>query len=303
MANEWINKFINEYMDDEEIIDLAIKCETEQEFKEAYPEAYRVASERGLEYLDEVCRHMVRIPRPSAMSKEEIIKEAKKYNTRTDFAKYSQEAYQAAWIQGKDFLEQVCAHIKPNNRGNKMNPFSRQVHSPGCAQKVIPRKNKIDLIEFLEEVDVQYVEQGKHNDKIKEYIHKNNKQVKQINKAHENFITVMGDKMSSTELTYTRFKSIVDTAVKAMTEKNKKNLEVLKTLVVMDESNFSDEIIYEKNFKLLDDNFVENEKNVSVVYDISLKLSQMKNKDSIVEHSCAMTELNVLQKNIDGYIK
>jgi hypothetical protein len=185
--------------------------------------------------------------------------------------------------EGVSYTESVLnSHNKPRN------------------QKIIPKDtSKKSIVEFLMQEDST----GKYSERIREYSNKNRTQVKRINQSHDNFVSVMGDKMSSTELTYLRFKQIVDTAVKAMSEKNEQSTGVLKTLVVMDNSKFSDDAVYEKNFKLLDDNFSENEKNVSVVFDITLKLSQMKNKNASVDHAGAMDELTSLQKNIDGYIK
>lgn len=77
--------------------------------------AYYAARKKGL--LDQVCAHMERQVNPAGYwTKERVLREAKKYQTRVAFQKGSTAAHQKAWKQG--WLEEVSAHMdeirKPN---------------------------------------------------------------------------------------------------------------------------------------------------------------------------------------------
>lgn len=70
--------------------------------------AYIAARRLGL--LDVFCNHM----QDSATKKytdQEIIDIAKKYKTRSEFAKNS-KAYSSAFLRGKEFVDKVCSHMK-----------------------------------------------------------------------------------------------------------------------------------------------------------------------------------------------
>ena len=83
---------------------------TRSAFKKGSTSAYSTAQKKG--WLDQVCPHMVAAPRPGAPTKwtfESTHKEALNYETRSEFAKGSQSAYQTAQRNG--WLDQVCPHM------------------------------------------------------------------------------------------------------------------------------------------------------------------------------------------------
>lgn len=99
---------------------FAAKCKTRSEFIEKSSAAYMHAKKLGI--LDSVCSHMISKYKPYGYwSKERLKKEAKKYKTRSVFARDSKAAYMAALKMG--ILTDICSHMKylqkPNNYWNK----------------------------------------------------------------------------------------------------------------------------------------------------------------------------------------
>lgn len=91
----------------EEIMAEAKKYRTRSTFGKSSQKAYRAATVMGI--LDEVCSHMVRGCEVYQPSPEEIKEEAKKYTTRTEFAKGSGAHYRLATSSG--ILDEVCSHM------------------------------------------------------------------------------------------------------------------------------------------------------------------------------------------------
>lgn len=89
-------------------------CQTYEEFKSHHPFAYKAVCRNGWQDLT------ASLPRtstpPGWWSLERVSEEAKKYGTRTDFAKGSPSAYQAA--HRKQWLDVVCAHMELKQRPN-----------------------------------------------------------------------------------------------------------------------------------------------------------------------------------------
>ena len=85
------------------------------DFQNGNENAYQAALKRGKEFLDRICSHMA----PSATeawTDEEIRLEAKKYSTRSEFAKESRGSWQAAWNRGAEYYEEICSHMPlPSN--------------------------------------------------------------------------------------------------------------------------------------------------------------------------------------------
>lgn len=86
------------------------------EFRKAYPYVYARAKKMG--WLDEMCSHMVRLFAPKGYwnSKDNCIREAKKYKTRTSFARNAPTAYQRCldngWDEAFSEMRQImnCSH-------------------------------------------------------------------------------------------------------------------------------------------------------------------------------------------------
>jgi hypothetical protein len=94
-----------DYYTDEQFLEITLKYnkrKTMQTSKDA--SAYRYIKENGKEYLFD---HMVKCK--ETWDERKIIKEAKKYNYRTEFARGSRGAYDAALSRG--ILDKVCTHM------------------------------------------------------------------------------------------------------------------------------------------------------------------------------------------------
>lgn len=86
----------------------ARQFETRTEFQKGSPQAYKAAYGKG--YLDEVCAHMKLAIKPNGYwSKDNILSEARRYDTRIAFKKTCPSAYKAAMSNG--WLEEVCEHM------------------------------------------------------------------------------------------------------------------------------------------------------------------------------------------------
>lgn len=87
----------------------AQKYSTRREFEIKNVGAYSAARKKGL--LDQVCAHMERQVNPGGYwTKERVLQEARKYQTRVAFQKGARAAYQKAWKMG--WIDDVCVHMK-----------------------------------------------------------------------------------------------------------------------------------------------------------------------------------------------
>ena len=87
----------------------ALKYNTKEEFTNGSLGAYKAAYKN--KWLDEICQHMTSLRMPNNFwTKELVIKEALKYNTRQEFRKNSRFAYCAA--SKNDWLGEVCQHME-----------------------------------------------------------------------------------------------------------------------------------------------------------------------------------------------
>lgn len=84
------------------------------DFMKKSQSAYKRALAEG--WLDTVCKHMKPKQRHGVWTYQEVVREAKKYKYRSDFAAKSKGAYNAA--KREDWLESVCRHMKPKVKCN-----------------------------------------------------------------------------------------------------------------------------------------------------------------------------------------
>jgi len=90
----------------ESVSALAKAIPTAEKFKIRHPSAYKYAVAEGI--LDELYPAKV-FKRRTKWTIEDLKKEAKKYNTRTDFVNGSPAAYHAAYI--RMILDKICGHM------------------------------------------------------------------------------------------------------------------------------------------------------------------------------------------------
>lgn len=93
-----------------EILKAALQCETLKEFRTMFPKEYNAAYRRKI--LKTCCEHMkALIIQPSKWTDEELIEEAKKYQTQKDFRIGSHVAYYTA--KKRNILNIICSHMQP----------------------------------------------------------------------------------------------------------------------------------------------------------------------------------------------
>ena len=108
----------------------ALKCNTRSEYQKKYPNSYDAACKR-LKCLDEICSHMIKTNTLLRQKKKSYIKwtkekchiEALKYENRSDFWRFSQNAYDAA--NKYSWLDEICSHMK---YGNKIKHTVESIH-------------------------------------------------------------------------------------------------------------------------------------------------------------------------------
>jgi len=87
----------------------SLKYKTQKEFKENCSGAYNITYYNG--WMFELCSHMICKKKPNGYwTKEKCHNEALKYETRTDFQKYSGSAICSAFKNG--WLDDICSHMK-----------------------------------------------------------------------------------------------------------------------------------------------------------------------------------------------
>lgn len=108
----------------------AILCNSRSEFQKKYPNEYNAAIKR-LKCMDEICSHMVStsilLSKPkqnyTKWTKELCLIEALKYNNRSDFWRFSQNAYDYA--NKNNLLNEICLHMK---YGNEIKHTKESIH-------------------------------------------------------------------------------------------------------------------------------------------------------------------------------
>lgn len=96
----------------EEVIQCARLCSSRNEFKHRFQAAYSCSLRNG--WRDEACSHMVPTRKPAGYwTEDKCIKEAQRYNNRTDFSKQSSSAHNAAFLNG--WLEKCYLHMEVLN--------------------------------------------------------------------------------------------------------------------------------------------------------------------------------------------
>jgi hypothetical protein len=95
---------------DEMLRELAKKFKTKSEFQNAESSAYNSALRKGMDFLNDITSHMDK-KKKDRWSDEDLEKEAKKYQNRGDFQKYSNSAYIVSRNRGKDFFDKITNHM------------------------------------------------------------------------------------------------------------------------------------------------------------------------------------------------
>lgn len=98
---------------DEMLRDEALKYKTKKDFEVGNPKAYQVAYKRGEEFWDSITNHMEKLKK-LRWTDEELRQEALKYNTLTDFERFSGGALNTARRKGKDFYNDITSHMNKN---------------------------------------------------------------------------------------------------------------------------------------------------------------------------------------------
>lgn len=87
----------------------ALQHSSKADFRRLSSSAYSTAKRKG--WIDDICIHMVTTRRPDGYwTKERVIQEALRYNTRTAFFKGASSAYNKAQAEG--WMDDVCQHMK-----------------------------------------------------------------------------------------------------------------------------------------------------------------------------------------------
>lgn len=95
---------------EESLIKEAAKYKNKLEFTKKRPGAIKSAYDLGI--IDKICKHMPSFEdQIRKFTKEEVLKEALKYETRIDFATFSKGAYSSA--KYNNWIEEVCSHMVP----------------------------------------------------------------------------------------------------------------------------------------------------------------------------------------------
>ena len=111
----WENKINkpNGYWTLELCKEVALKCNSKNEFRKKYSGAYGSSCEN--KWLDECCSHMINGKKPSGYWTIEKCKEAAlKYNFRKEFQKKYATVYQTA--RKNNWLDECCAHMIEINK-------------------------------------------------------------------------------------------------------------------------------------------------------------------------------------------
>ena len=94
----------------EKCAEAALKYKTRGEFKKELGWAYTTSLSNG--WLDEICVHMNTLKNGTWQIKENCLKEALKYNSKTEFRKKCGGAYMASLRN--DWLNEITKHMKIN---------------------------------------------------------------------------------------------------------------------------------------------------------------------------------------------
>ncbi len=96
------------------VLESALQYTDKVRWKEEVPGAYAAAQRKG--WIDEACEHMVPLnPKGKWSDIEDILADAQKYQTRSEWQKKSSGAYEAAIKKG--IFDDAVAHMKVVGRG------------------------------------------------------------------------------------------------------------------------------------------------------------------------------------------
>ena len=114
----------------------ALKYSTRNEFCKNSGSAYTASIK--LDFLDEICSHMVSLGKLSLWTKELCQKEALKYRIRRDFRRLSVTAFKAAYKN--NWLDEICLHM--------INPLRKSQGywtKERCAKEALKYSNKLEF--------------------------------------------------------------------------------------------------------------------------------------------------------------
>ena len=89
----------------------ALKYNSKSEFGKSNKSAYNAALRKGQEFFNSICSHMEQLR--TTHTEESLREEALKYNSKSEFERANDGAYQAAKKKGQEFFNSICSHMKP----------------------------------------------------------------------------------------------------------------------------------------------------------------------------------------------
>lgn len=104
---------------EEALAKSASKFKSKPAWKAGDSAAYRSAYKRGKVFIDTVCAHMPTKANSRFASEADIAREAKKYKTRTDWARESKWSYELSLALGKSKHAANCAHMNTRQRRSR----------------------------------------------------------------------------------------------------------------------------------------------------------------------------------------
>jgi predicted GIY-YIG superfamily endonuclease len=117
LSNGWLDEICshmeymcrpNNYWNKEKCLKEALKFKTRRDFNIKSKGAYNASSKHG--WLDEICNHMNTLKNGTWQIKENCLKEALKYNSKTEFRKNCGGAYMASLRN--NWLDEITQHMK-----------------------------------------------------------------------------------------------------------------------------------------------------------------------------------------------
>jgi hypothetical protein len=89
----------------------AKRFQKRSEWMRRSPSSYNAARARGAAFFERCCAHMLKLKR-RAWTKKELLADAKRYDTKSEWSKASSGAYSAAKKFGRTFYERCCTHMR-----------------------------------------------------------------------------------------------------------------------------------------------------------------------------------------------
>ena len=137
----------------EELKKEALLYGARNDFKKGNEGAYATARKHGI--IEEICSHMKSPKRK--YTEEELREAAKPFNTRRRFKLGEVQKYKAALRYGKDFMDDICSHMKKSKgtsiEEEKILSIVRQYFSQACKKRFY-NKDKEKYKQIFFELDI-----------------------------------------------------------------------------------------------------------------------------------------------------